>query len=149
MAAGLLLAAGCSSQSKEQVGESKADPATVGVATVDLRYPLMTKDGPGCQGALDYDGIAEGSKVTFRDQEGTVVGSATLAAPEVEANALDCLWRVEAELDGSPKFVTAKVAGWTSEPVEVFSDRAVFKLQGFEEKGGGKEARVDPTWTHD
>jgi hypothetical protein len=123
--------------------------------TIQLRYPLIaealsTEDAAGeeCAGALDYDTITTGSKVTFRDADGKIVATAELAAPGPSDSLVSCTWKESTRLPAGSESFTAEVGGWTSEPQEVAGGRVTFTLDTVKEDAeAGSKAEIDPTWS--
>ncbi len=153
--AATLSLAGCGGDSDEPDAPAPEATGTTARVTIELRYPLLEdalstpEAAPEeCQGGLDYADIGTGSQITFTDQDGQVVGVADLPPAEPADNLVICTWKVEAELDGEPRYVTAEVGGWQSKARPVSGGEAVFLLDTVKEDPQfGSEPQVDPEWT--
>lgn len=119
--------------------------------TVQLRFPMVSQtaksDRPSapCSGALEYEEVRSGAPVVFRDDTGTVVGTATLMLDEGRT-LMDCHWHASTKIESEGKFFTAEVGGWQSPPLKAGSGSLEFELMGWRPKDGGREVQVDPRW---
>lgn len=145
--------AGCGD--KPSAAPAAEPPTITAQVLVELRWPLIadTLDSEAsapeqCAGGLDYAKITTGSVVSFKDADGSIVGTADLSKPKPSDNVVICTWLAETQLESESKFFTAEVGGWTSAPQTASGGKLIFHLDTIDEDpGGGSTAQVDPAWT--